>query len=262
MKKREEFLVLNYDNVAERKLWVNLWNESCQREVYLHPEYVNLYSGNQKKAKCACFIGKKGNILYPFLQRSVCVDGYVFDKECYDIVTPYGYGGPQYCGDRCFESEQVFWLHFGKWVESNNIICELIRFSLFDDQIIQYPGKIDTRNLHVVCNLQKTESEIWADYKHKVRTNINKAKDNNIKVEVDADGEQMDHFYDMYCHTMDRNNAKSMYYFSKQFFFDIVNHLQRLVHPVFYRGQLLYLYDVHGFQEKDVVLDSIVYLYF
>ena len=218
------FKVLNSLKNEDEKLWEELWKKTWQKEVFLNPKYAQLYNTKNQTAKCAIYDDEKTIILYVFIQRKIDIE--LDEYTYYDIITPYGYGGPCYSGIKCEYTEQKFNDLFKVWCRENKIISEFIRFTLFDDQLIYYPGKIENNNFNIICNLEKDEETIWKDFKHKVRTNVRKAISNGVTVRTDENGDSIEDFLEIYYHTMDRNNAKDFYYFSKDYFNSIIKNLK------------------------------------
>lgn len=208
----------------EKEEWQTIWNNSEHREVFLSPEYAKAYNTRDEIAKCAILVEENTIIMYTFIQRKICIE---YNNETYyDLITPYGYGGPYYSGNKNLEIETKFNEEFEKWCELNNIVSEFIRFTLFDKKLINYNGIIEENNLNVVCNLQKKEEDIWKNFKHKVRKNVKKALNNEVTVQIDENGETLEQFLKIYYETMDRNNASSQYYFSENYFKHIIDKLK------------------------------------
>lgn len=221
------FFILNSKNKKDKDIWMRLWNQSKEKEVYMNPDYLELYIDEQnEEAICACFIEDDTSIIYPFIKRPIDL----LDESgpyYYDISTAYGYGGPCYMGYKNESIEVKFWTCFEKWCKENNVVSEFIRFSLFNNQLISYPGNIELNNLNIVCDLTKSEENIWMGFKHKVRKNVKKAKSNGVTVEIDTNGSTIDSFLNIYYSTMDRNNANKTYYFSRKYFEGIIKNLNQ-----------------------------------
>ncbi|MFR2795618.1 GNAT family N-acetyltransferase [Romboutsia timonensis] len=219
-----KFSILNSKKKVDKDVWMKIWIESKQKEVFLNPNYIELYQEKEDETLCACYIDNETTIIYPFIKRPIDIS--IGDnKQYYDIITAYGYGGPYYTGIKCKDKENYFWDKFYTWCIEHNIVSEFIRFSLFEEELASYPGDVELNNLNVVCNLTKSNDDIWMGFKHKVRKNVKKAKSAGVTVEVDLNGDTIDSFIDIYYKTMDRNNANNSYYFSNEYFNKIINQL-------------------------------------
>jgi hypothetical protein len=139
-------------------------------------------------------------------------------RDCVDIATPYGYGGPFRWGtawDRGMV--RAFWSEFDAWAAGTRVVSEVVRLSLFPESLVEYAG--DRRVLldNVVVSL-KDEGEMWRAFDHKVRKNVNKAHAAGLTVTLDKNGERLDDFLAIYTGTMDRRNAGHTYYFPREYF--------------------------------------------
>jgi hypothetical protein len=191
------FAVLTPDD--ER--WLSAWEAWPEREVHAHPEYVRLFEDDGTRALCAVADG----VLYPFLLRSDPVD----------VVTPYGYGGAFRTSDA---DAGAFWGAFDAWAAEQGAVSELVRFSLFAERLLPYPGEREPRLVNVVRDLEPAAEELWMDYEHKVRKNVGKARRSGLRVEVDETGARLDDFVRLYEHTLDRRGASARYRFPRAFF--------------------------------------------
>jgi lipid II:glycine glycyltransferase (peptidoglycan interpeptide bridge formation enzyme) len=88
--------------------------------------------------------------------------------------------------------------------------------------------------------------ELWMDFEHKVRKNVNKARRSGVTVVVDPAGERLDDFLRIYNETMDRREAGGGYYFGRGFFERIGADLP---------GQHCYLHALH---EGEVISTELV----
>ncbi|MEX2646387.1 MAG: GNAT family N-acetyltransferase [Gaiellaceae bacterium] len=185
---------------ADDPRWLSMWEAWPEREVHAHPEYVRLFEDGGR-ALCAVADG----VLYPFLLRADPVD----------VISPYGYGGAFRTGDA---DADAFWRAFDAWAAEQGAVSELVRFSLFPERLLPYPGEREPRLVNVVRDLEPSADELWMDYEHKVRKNVNKARRSGLRVEIDQAGARLDEFVRLYEHTLDRRGASTRYRFPRAFF--------------------------------------------
>jgi hypothetical protein len=193
--------------------------------VHAHPEYVRLYEDPGTRANCALDEG----VLYPFLLREL-----PFGAKGADIVTPYGYGGAFRSGAA---DPEAFWAAFDAWAAEERVVSELVRFSLFRDRLLPYPGEREQRLVNVVRDLGPDDEELWMDYEHKVRKNVKKARRSGLEVEIDETGARLDDFLRLYEHTLERRLAAGRYRFPRDFFERIRDRLP---------GQFVYAHVLDG----------------
>lgn len=215
-----EFRVWDAADPHDRKTWTDSWRQWPGREVFGHPDYVRLYAGPCARALCASASNGTGCVLYPFLLRALGGEPYCDAslRDNVDIATPYGYGGP-FCWGSPWnpDSARAFWMDFDAWACRSRVVSEVVRLSLFPETLLHYPGDRRVRSQNVV-RLLDSEEELWRDFEHKVRKNVNKARAAGVTVQVDEIGDRLDDFMAIYTATMNRRNADETYYFPRTYF--------------------------------------------
>ncbi len=194
-------------------------------DVFYQDEYVKLNevieNGVFEKFNFQC---EYGIIEYKYLKRKIEI---VYDGiEYFDIVSPYGFGGPIILECQNIEKLLIAYFEdFSRYCSINNIVSEFIRFHLFDNTVIREKFYGDSMQIstNVVRDFLLTPDEIWRDFKPKVRKNVKRAISKNLRIEIDMTGVNLSDFLDIYYNTMNRNNAQNYYYFSK-YFFEELNH--------------------------------------
>lgn len=213
-------------NSLDRQNWLALWNQWPDREVFAHPDYLNLYATDCAKPMCIAASDGETFVLFPFLLRALAPEPWCPEelRDCVDITSPYGYGGPFCWGASGTEFPAAFWSAFDQWARSANVISEIVRFTLFPETTLEYPGARRYVADNVVRSLAP-ESLMWNEFEHKVRKNVKRARSTQLKIQVDTTGARLDEFFSIYNSTMDRRNAVQNYYFRRDFFEQICSHL-------------------------------------
>ncbi len=232
------FLILSANSASDRGIWLDLWSVWPDREIFAHPDYVQLYANPQARAMAAVWRSHELNIIYPFLLRDLSVEPFwaAGDLRAFDITSAYGYSGPFAWGpgDRQAVGRQ-FWAEFQDWAAAHDVASEFVRFSLFDDMLLPYPGQRWNAGDHIIRPLDANESDMWIEFDHKVRKNVNKALRSGVRIETDETGDRVSEFLDIYRHTMDRRRALNFYYFPRELFDQLHRSLQ---------GAFIYFYAV------------------
>lgn len=216
-----DFEVLDSADDGEHKKWSHLWSQWAAREVFAHPNYLRLFCADEDRALCAVLTSEAGTALYPFILRRVpnTVDQNTDSAASWDTISPYGYGGAvQIAAADNSELASQFWSHFEAWCRTNDVVAEFVRFSLFPESLLNYPGESCRKQDNVVRSLDIAPESLWMDFDHKVRKNVKKAQRLGVVVDVDTTGARFDDFYRIYQMTMDRKAASESYYFSENFF--------------------------------------------
>ena len=204
------FTVWDGRDEAGRQAWLERWETWPEREPWAHPAYVDLDAGEEGEPRCAAWDSAEGSVLYPFVLRLV--------EGGTDTRTPYGYGGAFFWGRDRDGVEKAFWPAFDEWAAAEGVVSEFVRFALFPEEILPYPGETEVKLENVVRKLDLPEEELRMDVEHKVRKNVKKARRSGLAVEVDRDGARLDDFAALYRGTMERRGAREEYFFPREYF--------------------------------------------
>ena len=220
--------IWNAADPDDRKAWIEWWEQWPDREIFGHPNYVRLYAGSGSPAFCAAGSVDGSCVLYPFLLRSLGAEPYCDPslRNSRDIATAYGYGGPFRWGTEWGpEAADLFWREFDAWASKSRVVSEVVRLALFPETLLAYPGARRVLFENVVRSI-RSEDELWRDFEHKVRKNVNRARASRVTVQIDEAGDRLEEFLAIYSRTMNRRNAKESYYFPRQYFEQIHTELK------------------------------------
>lgn len=208
-----------------RAAWLELWQSWPDREIMAHPDYVRLFARPSDRVVAAALRSDGGGILYPLIRRPLAAEPWGASAgEACDLTTAYGYGGP-FAWNATEEETLVFWTAFDVWARKQNAVSSFDRLSLFPEQLLPFQGDLETKGANIVRRLDVSEAELWADYAHKVRQNVNHARRLGLRVEADPEGKRLDAFMEIYTATMKRRNASPEYFHSRRFFESILRDL-------------------------------------
>lgn len=192
-------------------------------DIYFDSNYGKLYekieNGIAEVFKFECELGKIEN---QFIKREIPykIDGNTY----YDIVTPYGYGGPiiKEINNESMSGELVdeYINSFNTYCKENNIVSEFIRFH----PIIK--NAKDFKNVYDISNIRKTlgtnikdfEDPILEEFSKSSRKNIRQGLKKGITYRVIEKPDNIGSFKEIYYSTMDRNEASEYYYFDDEYF--------------------------------------------
>lgn len=194
-------------------------------DIYLTKAYAKLYEEKENGiAKVFEFVSSYGKIKNIFIKRKI---PYIVDNQIYyDILTPYGYGGPFILESTNTELLlKEYFEAFNQYCLSENIVSEFVRFHLFKNQEVrkQFNGETQLIGQHIVKDL----SDPAEDDLHKgVLQAVRRAKRLGVEIVIDQEGKYLDEFLNIYHTTMDMHRAKDFYYFDKSFFEQIHDSLE------------------------------------
>ena len=207
--------------IDEKKQWNEIVRSFPRYDVFYLYEYVFAFmSENKSNGEPILLLYEKDSdrAINVVFKRDISLDehleGKVKEKQYYDLITPYGYGG--FMGD--IQDYDLLNQEYTDYCREKGYVCEFVRFELFSDYYAHYDGVTESRTHNVVRSLEAPLDEIWMDFKQKVRKNVKRANTYNLEIIIENTGEYLDDFLGIYYGTMDRSNAETEYYFSKGFF--------------------------------------------
>ncbi|WP_035187460.1 peptidoglycan bridge formation glycyltransferase FemA/FemB family protein [Alteribacter aurantiacus] len=191
-------------------------------DIYFEPNYGKLYE-KIENGVCDVFrhVSPHGTIHHMFIKRVIPI--YINNQTYYDLVSPYGYGGPVIINcDRDHKSELIedFNINFQKYCEENNIVSEFARFH----PIVGNAG--DFQSIYRVENIRKTvgtnlhdfEDPITKEFSKSTRKTIRKILNSGVTYRIIESPNNINKFKEIYYSTMDRNDASDYYYFDDNYF--------------------------------------------
>ena len=209
-------------------------------DIYFDKNYGKLYEKIEKgKSIIYKYEDENGVVSNQFILRKIPIE--IDQNEYFDIVTPYGYGGPiiEKCKkDKKNELVKSYIDAFEGYCNKNKIVSEFIRFhpilnNANDFKQVYNPQYI--RNT-LGTNLDKFDDPVASEFSKHCRKNIRQAIRKGISYKITKSPDNLDTFRTIYYSTMKRNHATDYYYFPKQYFNDILKFFKEniiLVEAVF-----------------------------
>lgn len=195
--------------------WSKFIEKFDMLDIYYSQEYVNLFADVEDGVPEAVYYeNENGKVFYPFIKRKIDIkEGY------FDIITPYGYGGPVLEGKHSVI--KPFYHQFTEYCLRNNIITETVRLHplLKNDEYMKDVMTVDYIRKTTAVDLTPSLEEIRKNYTSSNKRNIKKANREGVTIYISNYQDDIEIFMDLYYETMDRNNALSYYYFDKSFFY-------------------------------------------
>ncbi len=189
-------------------------------DIYFEPDYARLYETEDSHAIEYRFECEYGVITNLFLKRPVPgspADGGPY----YDILTPYGYGGPVI--HRASDRQGLvaaYMKDFGRYAEREHIIAEFVRFHPIIGNAADFKdayGAVYDRK--TVGTTLTYDDVIGTEFARHRRKDIRRLLRNpDIRYEVDEHPATLDDFVEIYYSTMDRDGAGAYYYFKPDYF--------------------------------------------
>ncbi len=191
-------------------------------DIYFEPKYGKLYE-KIENGKCEVFKYESdlGSIQHMFIKRKIPIE--IDDKEYFDIVTPYGYGGPvilNYVDDKRNKLIEEFINSFKDYCSNNNIVSEFIRFHPVIGNANDFNDYYDISYIRntVGTNLMDFDDPFQSEFSKSCRKRIRKAMKAGVSYRITEKPKDIGKFKEIYYSTMDRNNASNYYYFDDHYF--------------------------------------------
>lgn len=196
-------------------------------DIYFEPNYGKMHE-EIENGTCEVYEhkGSIGTVYYMFIKRQIpiLIDNVVW----YDLVTPYGYGGPIITDCKIGKENGLineFNQSFNRYCIDNNIVSEFIRFH----PILQ--NHRDFKKIYNVQYIRKTlgtnlkdfDDPFKSEFSKSCRKTVRKALRAGVTFKIEKEPNNIDEFINIYNLTMDRNKASEYYYFGIEYFNDIIN---------------------------------------
>ena len=197
-----------------------------KKDIYFEKDYGKLYEKIENgKADIFLYEDENGIISNQFIKREIPIK--IDQSKYFDIVTPYGYGGPIIekveKGRKEILVEQ-YYKKFKKYCEKNSIVSEFIRFHpiLKNAKDFEKIYNIQCIRKTLGTDLKKFENPIASEFSKSCRKNIRQAVNKGVSYKITKSPENLSTFEKCYYSTMDRNHATDYYYFPKEYFDSIL----------------------------------------
>lgn len=216
--------------------WQEIVSRHPREDIFFTPEYALLFEGTEGKVRQSFageaqlfFYGNEENyIIYPFFKRKLS-DLPFYDflppefRGWFDIVSPYGYSGPiSHITQADSEGRlwQEFFQEFHNYCVENKIVSEFARLHPYIKNHIFIEKCLDIRKRGRIVYIDLTQdlSAIKKGLDKGNKASLSKAVKNGIEIFRSENKEDADAFYELYLHTMERNEAEGAYIFSRKFF--------------------------------------------
>ncbi len=191
-------------------------------DIYFEQGYGKLYE-NHEGGTCEIFEFNNavGSVYHMFIKRLIPIT--VNGSPYYDIVTPYGYGGPliKEC-KKGFEDKLVneFMKQFESYCNDNNIVSEFIRYHPVIGNVKEFKNYYNVTYIRntVGTNLAEFEDPVQAEFSKSCRKDVRRALKKGVSYKVLEKPKDVSEFQKFYYSTMKRNKASEYYYFDEEYF--------------------------------------------
>lgn len=213
-----EARVFRGEEVSERREWRGVRELFSVRRPHDDPAYLDLMSPRGGHARMFYYVGDGFRVMYPFHLCGLdpTVVGHQFSGYSI-VVSPYGYGGPLLqLDDRradLGETTAAWQSAWTSWQRENSVVSEFVREDLHGDRLlVRHDGTRVLSQPNVVVDLSLDPPTRWQSYSSKVRKNVKRARQHELRVVFSLDDDALTAFCDIYYRTMDRRQASDAFY--------------------------------------------------
>lgn len=211
-------------------------------DIYFDENYYKLYEDVEKgKGQIYKCKTKNGEIVNQFIKREIPIK--INGKTYYDIVTPYGYGGPYI--KESIDKEGLledYKKDFSEYCKENNIVSEFVRFHPLYNNAKDFKEIYNsTFNRHTLGTNLKYEDPIKEEFGKSCRKNIKRKLKNGMTYKITENPTDFKNFKECYYSTMDRNEAGDYYYFDDKYFENIEKYFKNntIVIEIIYENKVI-----------------------
>lgn len=217
-----------YDLIAHQE-WDDIVRSFADYDVYYLSGYVRaFYAHGDGDPQLLYYTSGQLRAIYVYMKRPTTF------TNVYDSVTPYGYGGVLFEGDKSDQALTDFWKEYVQKMNDENIIDNFVRYHPVLGNSVHMKSISNVIDLGNTIALDLSSPEIiWENITSKNRNTIRKAQKNNIQIYHTDDYSIFENFIAIYNQTMQRDNADAYYYFKEDFYKAIHDYL-RGYYQVFY----------------------------
>ncbi len=208
-------------------------------DIYFDENYGKLYEkADAGKADLFVYKSRYGTVRDQFIKREIPAE--IWDQEkLYDLITPYGYGGPVIVETQDAEKlVKGFYEEFSRYCEAEGIVSEFIRFHPIVNNALDFKEvyqPIWDRNT-LGTNLKDFEDPVQSEFSKRCRKNIRQALNKGVSWKITLEPENLEDFKVIYYDTMKRNEASDYYYFDDDYFANCLKNFRKnilLIEAVF-----------------------------
>ncbi|WP_394121462.1 peptidoglycan bridge formation glycyltransferase FemA/FemB family protein [Planococcus donghaensis] len=194
------------------------------RDLFFEIEYGQLYE-KIENGTCEVFEFSHpfGKVYHQFIKKEIPIK--LDDGPYFDLVTPYGYGGPLMTDVAEGKNEELAMLFqeaFQGYCQENRIVSESVRFHPVFENAADFRScyEIVHRRNTTGTNLEAFEDPVQSEFSKSSRRNVRKALKSGVSFSITINPPDLKDFKAIYYSTMDRNKAANIYYFDDDYFSD------------------------------------------
>lgn len=201
-------------NINQYKQWDDIVRSFAEYDVYYLSGYVKGFQIHGDGEPQLLFYEENGlRAIYVYMKRKTALEG------LFDSITPYGYGGVLFEGDKCSTNLHAFWKAYLQKMEEECIVDNFVRYHpvLANAVMMKEISEVIDLGKTVAIDLISPEV-IWENIVSKNRNMIRKAEKNGVEIHHAHDYALFEDFIRIYNATMEKDHAEEYYFFKEEFY--------------------------------------------
>lgn len=200
--------------ISQSEQWNEIVKSFKDYDVYYLSGYVKAFQIHGDGEPQLLYYEQDGiRAMYVYMKRKTAIEGW------FDSITPYGYGGVLFEGDKSDANLNFFWDAYVQKMNEENIVDNFVRYHPILANAVQMKKISDVIDLGKTIALDLESPEvIWQNIVPKNRNMIRKAEKYGIEIHHAVDVSLFKDFILIYNATMDKDNADEYYYFGEEFY--------------------------------------------
>lgn len=215
------------------------------KDIYFEKDYGRLYE-KIENGQCEEFVFQHalGTIQHLFIRREIPIK--LEGKTFYDLVTPYGYGGPRIVSGRKEDHVELvaaFQEAFGNYCRDKGVVSECVRFHPIQKNHSDFSScyELSFKRNTIQTRLAGIDDPILTEYSASCRRDIRHSLKAGVEYRIIDHPESLKDFKELYTSTMQRNEAATIYYFDDEYFQNCIDWLGNylVIVEVTYKGTII-----------------------
>jgi len=225
--------------IKSKKEWEGILYDFKISDIFFKYAYFELYKKHYNvDIEGIYWEDKNIKIFLGHLVRDISNIPLYKNFNYFDLITPYGYGGPLIVTktndeDEIKKSLLKFKQEYYNYCISEKYVCEFIRFHpIFGNhKYFNYIFNVEYITDTVVADLNRDIDTIFKSLRKGQRYNINKTIKEGCTISLTSNPkeEDIDDFMECYVEMLKRNKSQKKYYFTKEFIKDHFNYLDSIL---------------------------------
>lgn len=186
-------------------------------DIYFEEKYARLYEKIEGGVFTKIdFEDENGSITHMFIKRKI-----PNTSNLYDLITPYGYGGPLINSIKTNKEKLVdaFNVFFDDYAKKYGIVSEFVRFHPLIENHVPFKSMYNAKEIRntVVTNIEQKDT-FSHQFSKSTRKKIRKLIKDDYQFRYTK---SLSEFIKIYYDTMERNAATEFYYFDNNYFYEL-----------------------------------------